>query len=61
MSIKKEKNCQTNMKYKFERKTLSFKDMFSEVIFYVNKAYLFLTYKKKKDIDKMAIELLSEN
>ena len=49
------------MKYKFERKTLTFRDMFSEVIFYINQFWLNLKCYDPKKVDRMALEMMSES
>ena len=49
------------MEFRYGKKALSFIDMFSEVPYYINKFYLSLKYKKKKQINKMALNMLSEN
>ena len=49
------------MKYKFERKSLKFRDMFAEVIFYINSFWLQLKCYDSKKVDRMALEMMSES
>ena len=58
---KKEKMSVNNMRYKFERKTLRFRDMFSEVLFYMNKFWLHMKCYKPEKVDRMALEMMSES
>lgn len=58
---KQDKMSVNNMKYKFERKTLRFRDMFSEVLFYINKFWLHLKCYEPNKVDRMALEMMSES